>query len=185
NADVLKAMGFAGRAVARFNQVNQDHLTLQTRASDVIGTFGAFSRILRMMLQSALLGTGAYLTIEGQMSAGAIIAVSVAASRALAPIDMAIANWKGVVAARQAFRRLRETMVALAGIGKPLDLPAPTRSLKVDRITVAAPASGRVLLSDVAFELVAGEALAVIGPSGGEIGRASCRERGWSWVGAR
>jgi len=167
NADVLKAMGFAGRAVARFNQVNQDHLTLQTRASDVIGTFGAFSRILRMMLQSALLGTGAYLTIEGQMSAGAIIAVSVAASRALAPIDMAIANWKGVVAARQAFRRLRETMVALAGIGKPLDLPAPSRSLKVDRITVAAPASGRVLLSDVAFELVAGEALAVIGPSGG------------------
>lgn len=167
NADIIKAMGFAGRAVERFNTANQDHLTLQTRASDVIGTFGAFSRILRMMLQSALLGLGAYLAIQGQMSAGAIIAVSVAASRALAPIDMAIGNWKGVVAARQAFKRLRDTMVALSGMVRPLELPAPTKSLKVDKITVAAPASGRVLLTEVAFELTAGQALGVIGPSGG------------------
>lgn len=167
NADILKAMGFAGRAVSRFNEINQDHLTLQTRASDVIGTFGAFSRILRMVLQSALLGTGAYLTIQGQMSAGAIIAVSVASSRALSPIDMAIANWKGVVAARQAFKRLRDTMVALSNMAKPLDLPAPIRSLKIDKISVAAPASGRVLLTEVAFELNAGQGLGVIGPSGG------------------
>ena len=167
NADILKAMGFAGRAVTRFNAANQDHLTLQTRASDVVGTFGAFSRVLRMVLQSALLGLGAYLTIQGQMSAGAIIAVSVASSRALAPIDMAIGNWKGVVAARQSFKRLRDTMVALAGMVKPLDLPPPAKSLKVDKITVAAPASGRVLLSEVAFELNAGQGLGVIGPSGG------------------
>jgi ATP-binding cassette subfamily C protein len=167
NADILKAMGFAGRAVARFNEANREHLDLQTRASDVIGTFSAFSRVLRMILQSALLGLGAYLTIQGQMSAGAIIAVSVASSRALAPIDMAIANWKGVVAARQALKRLRDTMVALAGLTKPLDLPPPSKSLKVDKITVAAPTSGRVLLTDVAFELKAGQALGVIGPSGG------------------
>ena len=167
NADIIKAMGFSGRAVARFNTANQDHLTLQTRASDVVGTFGAFSRVLRMMLQSALLGLGAYLTIQGQMSAGAIIAVSVAASRALAPIDMAIGNWKGVVGARQAFKRLRDTMVALSGLSQPLELPAPTRTFKIDKITVAAPASGRVLLTEVGFELKAGQALGVIGPSGG------------------
>jgi len=167
NADVLKAMGFAGRAVDRFNQANQEHLKLQTQASDVIGTFSAFSRVLRMLLQSALLGLGAYLTIQGQMSAGAIIAVSVASSRALAPIDMAIGNWKGVVAARQAFKRLRETMVALGAATKPLDLPAPTKSLKIEKITVAAPASGQVLLSEISFELMAGQALGVIGPSGG------------------
>ena len=167
NADIIKAMGISSRAVSRFNTANQDHLTLQTRASDVIGTFGAFSRVLRMVLQSALLGLGAYLTIQGQMSAGAIIAVSVAASRALAPIDMAIANWKGVVAARQAFKRLRDTMIALSGMARPLELPAPTKSFKVDKITVAAPATGRVLLTEVAFELKAGQALGVIGPSGG------------------
>jgi PrtD family type I secretion system ABC transporter len=167
NADIIKAMGFASRAVARFNQANQENLTLQTRASDVVGTFGAFSRILRMLLQSSLLGLGAYLTIDGQMSAGAIIAVSVASARALAPIDLAIGNWKGVVAARQSFKRLRETMVALSTVEKPLDLPAPSRSFKVDKITVAAPASGRVLLTEIGFELKAGQALGVIGPSGG------------------
>lgn len=167
NADILKAMGFAGRAVTRFNSANQEHLKLQTQASDIVGTFSAFSRVLRMLLQSALLGLGAYLTIQGQMSAGAIIAVSVASSRALAPIDMAIGNWKGVIAARQAFKRLRETMVALGAMTKPLDLPAPSKSLKIEKITVAAPATGQVLLSDVGFELHAGQALGVIGPSGG------------------
>ncbi len=167
NADILKAMGFANRAVSRFNAANQEHLRLQTQTSDIVGTFSAFSRVLRMVLQSALLGLGAYLTIQGQMSAGAIIAVSVASSRALAPIDMAIGNWKGVVAARQAYKRLRETMVALGAMSRPLDLPAPTKSLKIEKITVSAPTTGRVLLSDVGFELKAGQALGVIGPSGG------------------
>ena len=104
NAEILKAMGFAGRAVARFNKANREHLMLQTRANDISGTFGAISRVLRMILQSAMLGLGAYLTIQGELSAGAIIAASVASSRALAPVDLAIGNWKGVVAARTAFQ---------------------------------------------------------------------------------
>jgi len=167
NAEVIKAMGFAARAVARFNRANEEHLMLQTRANDVTGTFGAISRVLRMILQSAVLGLGAYLTIQGELSPGAIIAASVASARALAPIDLAIGNWKGVVAARAAYGRLKETVAALASITEPLELPAPRRSLKVEGITVAAPGSGRVLLSDVTFELKAGEALGVIGSSGG------------------
>ena len=99
NADVLKAMGFTGRAVQRFTKANAEHLALQTKTNDISGTFGAFSRVLRMLLQSALLGLGAYLTIIGELSAGAIIACSVAATRALAPVDLAIGNWKNVVAA--------------------------------------------------------------------------------------
>ena len=167
NADLLKSMGFAGRAVARFNHANAEHLTLQTRASDVVGTISGISRVLRMILQSALLGMGAYLAIGGQMSAGAIIAVSVASSRALAPIDMAIGNWKGIVGARQALKRLRETMVALAAATKPMKLEPPRKSLKVEKITVAAPSSGRVLLSEVSFELLAGQTLGIVGPSAG------------------
>ena len=167
NADILKAMGFAGRAVERFNVANDEHLQLQTRTNDISGTLGAVSRVLRMLLQSALLGLGAYLTIKGELSAGAIIASSVASSRALAPIDLAIGNWKGVVAARQAFQRLRETVVALAKTEEPMALPSPTSTLKVEKITVAAPASGRVLLSEAGFELKAGDALGVIGPSAG------------------
>ena len=74
NAEILKAMGFARRAVARFNGANGEHLVLQTRTNDISGTFGAISRVLRMILQSAVLGLGAYLTIKGELSAGAIIA---------------------------------------------------------------------------------------------------------------
>lgn len=167
NADLFKSMGFAGRAVARFNHANAEHLTLQTRASDIVGTISGISRVLRMILQSALLGLGAYLAMAGQMSPGAIIAISVASSRALAPIDMAIGNWKGIVSARQALKRVRETMLALAATITPMKLETPTKSLKVEKLTVAAPANGRVLLSDVSFELRGGQSLGIVGPSAG------------------
>ncbi len=167
NAEVIKAMGFGSRAVDRFTRANAEHLQLQTRTSDIGGTFGAISRVLRMLLQSAVLGLGAYLTILGELSAGAIIAASVASTRALAPVDLAIANWKNVVAARAAWRRLKETAVALDKAKEPMDLPPPAASLKVEKLTVAAPGSGRVLLSEVDFQLEAGQALGVIGPSGG------------------
>ncbi len=167
NADTLKAMGFAHRAVERFSKANADHLELQTRTSDISGTFGAISRVLRMILQSAVLGLGAYLTIKGELSAGAIIAASVASARALAPIDMAIGNWKHVVAARAAFGRVKETVAALASAEKPMQLPAPVASLRVEAVTIAAPGTGRVLLSEISMEMKAGQALGIIGPSGG------------------
>ncbi len=167
NADVIKAMGFAHLAVDRYTKANADHLSLQARSSDITGTFGAISRVLRMILQSAVLGLGAFLTIKGELTAGAIIAASVASARALAPIDMAIGNWKNVLAARGAFDRLKETIAALASAEPPMQLPAPTNSLRVEGVTIAAPGSGRVLVSDISMELAAGQALGIIGPSGG------------------
>ncbi|WP_394114946.1 type I secretion system permease/ATPase [Xanthobacter lutulentifluminis] len=167
NAEVLKAMGFAGEAVERFRRANLEHLALQTRSNDITGVFGAISRVLRMVLQSATLGLGAYLTMRGDMSAGAIIAASVAGGRALAPVDLAIGNWRSFVAARQAYGRLRETIVALGKLPERTELPPPAASLKVEKITVAAPGNGQVLLSEVAFELKAGQAAGIIGPSAG------------------
>ncbi len=167
NSEILKAMGFAGQAVKRFHRANDEHLTLQTRTSDISGTFGAVSRVLRMMLQSAVLGLAAYLTIIGELSSGAIIAASIASARAMAPIDAAIANWKQFVQARMSWGRIRETVTKLMAIEAPMDLPAPKRSLKVEGITVASPGAGRVLLSDVSFSLEAGQALGIVGPSGG------------------
>ncbi|KZD20426.1 type I secretion system permease/ATPase [Tardiphaga robiniae] len=167
NADVLKAMGFAGRAVGRFNDANGEHLELQTKANDITGTFAAVSRVLRMLLQSAVLGLGAYLTIKNELSAGAIIACSVASARALAPVDLAIGNWKSFIAARMAYQRLRDTVVALASVDQPMQLPVPSRRLSVEKATVAVPGSGQVILSDISFELEAGQALGIIGPSAG------------------
>jgi ABC-type protease/lipase transport system fused ATPase/permease subunit len=167
NAEVLRAMGFGGRAVDRFVAANREHLSLQTRGNDISGTLGAISRILRMILQSATLGLGAYLTIQGEMTGGAIIAASIASSRALAPVDMAIANWKNMVHARGAWARIKETVLALSDQRPPMDLPVAKNSIKVEKVTVAAPSNGRVLLTDVSFEVKAGQALGIIGPSGG------------------
>ncbi len=167
NSEVLRAMGFSGRAVARFVEANKEHLALQTKTNDISGTMSAISRILRMVLQSATLGLGAYLTINGEMSGGSIIAASIAATRALAPVDMAIGNWKNVVNARGAWSRIIDTMVALSEEKKPLNLPIATKTLKVEKLTVAAPSNGRILISEVTFELKAGQALGVIGASGG------------------
>ncbi len=167
NADVLKAMGFARRAVSRFSQANGEHLVLQTKSNDITGTFAAISRVLRMLLQSAVLGLGAYLTIKNELSAGAIIACSVASARALAPVDLAIGNWKAFVAARMAYHRLRDTVVALVAADEPMKLPPPGNSLVVDKITIAVPGTGQVVLSDVSFDLKPGQALGIIGPSAG------------------
>ncbi len=167
NAEVLKAMGFAGRAISRFAVANERHLEIQTRTSDISGTYGAVSRVLRMLLQSAVLGLAAYLTIQGELSAGAIIAATIASSRAMAPIDLAIGNWKQIVAARGAWKRVTETVEVLDRQPVPMKLPAPVRSLKIEGITVAAPGNGRVLLSDVTFEATAGQVIGIIGPSGG------------------
>lgn len=167
NVDVIRAMGMGTNATTRFDAANREHLGLQMSSSDIGGTFSGISKIVRMILQSAVLGLGAYFTIQGEISAGAIIAASVAAARALAPMDMAIGQWKGFVAARRSYRRLKETIATSGKAAAPLvELPPPVHSLKIERITVAAPGSGAVVLGDVSFEISAGQAVGLIGPSG-------------------
>jgi ATP-binding cassette, subfamily C, type I secretion system permease/ATPase len=165
NAEVLRAMGFGHRAMQRFAGSSAEHLAAQEHLSDLTGGFATVSRVIRLTLQSALLGLGAYLTIAGEMSAGAIIACSIAASRAYAPIEVAIVNWKGFVAARQSAQRLRSVLETPAGAESPMELPPPVESLKVEKIDVAAPGAERVVVRSVAFELRAGQALALIGQS--------------------
>jgi PrtD family type I secretion system ABC transporter len=167
NSDVIRAMGFAGRAVARFEKLNSEHLLLQTKTNDVTGTFSGISKVLRMVLQSAVLGLGAYLVIRGELSAGSIIAASVSSARALAPVDLAISQWKNVVAARRSYARLGETLSAMDDAPSDVALPAPVGGLKIEKLTLAVPSNGAVVLSDVSFELKAGQAAGIIGPSGG------------------
>ena len=133
NAEVLRAMGIGARATRRFEQANAQHLATQTKAADVGGGLSGLSRVLRMVLQSAMLGLGAYLTIRGQLSAGGIIAASIASSRALAPIELAITHWKSFVAARQSYARLTKTLDALPKEVAPLQLPPPTLELSAGR----------------------------------------------------
>jgi ATP-binding cassette subfamily C protein len=103
----------------------------------------------------------------GDMTAGAIIAASVASARALAPIDAIIGNWKNIIMAKNAFTKVRETIAALPPAPSNMELPDPTESFSADAITVVAPATGKVILADVSLRLEAGQALGLIGPSGG------------------
>jgi PrtD family type I secretion system ABC transporter len=165
NAEVLQAMGFGRRFTRQLEGINAEHIAANERLSDLVGGFSSVSRVFRLMLQSALLGLGAYFTVKGEMTAGAIIACSIASSRALAPIEVAIGNWRGLTAARKAADRLDVVFGHLPEKDAPLRLPPPRRTFKVENISVAVPGTQTVILAGVGFELAAGTVLAVIGPS--------------------
>jgi PrtD family type I secretion system ABC transporter len=166
NAEVLVAMGMAGRLTRRWSLANENYLTGNQRTSDVAGGLGATAKVMRMMLQSAVLGVGAYLVIHQEATAGVIIAGSILSARALAPVDLAIAHWKGFVAARQSWQRLNRLLGSLPAQGAPTRLQAPSRRLSVESVSIVPPGDQKVIVQDVSFALEAGNGLGIIGPSG-------------------
>jgi ATP-binding cassette subfamily C protein len=122
--------------------------------------------VLRSALQSAVLAVGAYLVIQQEATAGIIIASSILTGRALAPIDVAIANWKGFVAARQGWRRLDDLFAAMPAPAARLELPAPAQVLAIEALSVTPPGAQGPVVRGANFSLNAGSALAIAGPSG-------------------
>jgi PrtD family type I secretion system ABC transporter len=118
-----------------------------------------------MMMQSAVLGVGGYLVIMQEASGGVIIAGAILSSRALAPVELAIANWKGFVAARQGWSRLRQLAAQFPPPSKSTPLPAPRKYLAVEGVTIQPPGEQRVVVQEASFRLSAGQALGIIGPS--------------------
>src|SRR3954469_18050894 len=153
NAEVLVAMGISERLLARWRTVTGQYLVQQKRANDVSGGFGATGRVLRMMLQSGVLAMGAYLVIQGEASAGIIIASSILTGRALAPVDLSIANWKGFVAARQSWRRMEQLLKNFPAQPRRLQLPVPTQTMSVETLMVAPPGAQKPSVTDVTFTL--------------------------------
>lgn len=166
NVEVLRAMGFQNRAAARFFEVSRQAQEAGQHAADASATIGGISRMIRVMLQSATLGLGAFLVLRNEMSAGAIIACSILSGRALAPVEQVVAHWKLLVAARQAKRRLDELVRLLGDAPARIDLPEATQSFSVEGVAVAAPGGRIPLMRNATFRLKAGDGLAVIGPSG-------------------
>lgn len=166
NADVITVMGMGPHLRRRWQDENRAFTREQRRASDVSSGFGVLSKVLRMMLQSGILAVGAWLVINEQATPGIIIAGSILSARALAPVDLAIANWKGFIGARQSRRRLQKTLALLPDAPDRMDLPAPSRALSVERVSALPPETTDVVLQDVTFTLEAGAGLGVIGASG-------------------
>ncbi|MBP1875877.1 ATP-binding cassette subfamily C protein [Ensifer adhaerens] len=166
NADVISVMGMGPHLRSRWQEENRAFTREQRRASDVSSGFGVLSKVLRMMLQSGILAVGAWLVINEQATPGIIIAGSILSARALAPVDLAIANWKGFIGARQSRRRLQKTLALLPDAADRMDLPAPRHALSVDRVSALPPETTEAVLQDVTFTLEAGTGLGVIGASG-------------------
>ena len=167
NAEVSRAMGMGPNLLGRWRDLTDRHLDDQIKASDAVGGMGVTSKALRLLLQSGILGLGAYLVVIGEVSAGVIIAGSIVMSRALAPIETIIQHWRGFVDARHASYRLGALLKAVPDENRSLtELPAPARSLSVEAISVAPPGQKKSTIENVTFALEAGDALGIIGPSG-------------------
>jgi ATP-binding cassette subfamily C protein len=166
NSETAMAMGMSRTLGARWAKTNTSYIAAVGRSSDVASGFGSLSKAIRLLLQSAILGIGAYLVIRQELTAGAMIAASIMMGRALAPIETAIANWRGFIAARQSTRRLSEVLTRILPPVKTVELPKPRTSIDVSQLWVAAPATESLILRGVGFHLAAGEVLGIIGPSG-------------------
>jgi ATP-binding cassette subfamily C protein PrsD len=165
NAEVMQAMGMLGRMSHLWEERNNTYREQNRQTSDVGNGYGALSKVFRMALQSAVLATGAVLVIEGLASPGIIIAGSILTARALAPVELAIGNWRGFVSARQSWQRLKELLKALPEREPPLELPVPSDRLTAEGLAGGPPGAQRLTFADVNFTVRAGSALGVIGPS--------------------
>lgn len=165
NAEVMQAMGMLGRMSQLWDLRNNNYREQNRETSDVGNGYGALSKVFRMALQSAVLATGAVLVIEGSASPGIIIAGSILTARALAPVELAIGNWRSFVSAMQSRQRLKDLLTALPERDAPLELPVPKERLSAENLAGGPPGAQRLTFGDVNFTVKAGSALGVIGPS--------------------
>ena len=165
NAEAIRALGMLGHLGKRYDQVHVRHVNDGLAVSESSAGIGAFAKVFRMVLQSGILGLGALLVIEGQMSGGLMIAGSILMSRALAPIEIAVAHWKGFTASRQAYRRLQHIMSLVPAQGQRMPLPAPKQVMSVEEVYVSAPGAQLPIVQAATLRLQAGQGLGLIGPS--------------------
>lgn len=166
NAEVVRAMGLQRRISQRWQAVNIKYLSANRLAGDVAGGFGGASKAFRMLLQSAILGVGAFLVIRQETTAGVMIASSIMMGRALAPVDLAIGSWKPFLMARQSWRRLNELLAQMPVQSGVTALPTPCRDIRVESVTIAPPGEKHATVTGAGFSVGAGSALGIIGPSG-------------------
>ncbi|MBC2666876.1 type I secretion system permease/ATPase [Novosphingobium flavum] len=166
NAEVIRALGMTGSTLRRWEGLAAMEGVSERAAAERLAALRTFSRTFRLLLQSLILAAGAALVIGGEATGGVIVASSILSSRALAPIDHAIANWRGLIAARQAWSRLAQRLAESPPPAARTPLPRPERELAVERLAATAPGGQPVLLREVSFRLAAGEALGVVGTSG-------------------
>lgn len=165
-AETVEALGMRGAAFNRWSKVRADSLSETLTSSDRTGGFSTLTKTFRLFLQSAMLGLGAYLVLQGELTAGAMIAGSILMGRALAPIEMAIGQWPLVQRAMKGRRDLIELLDTIPPDPERTPLPKPKAQLSVEQLIVVPPGESQAALRSVSFAVSPGEACGVIGQSG-------------------
>lgn len=167
NAEAVQAMGMLGALTRRWSRFHDYSIANQAIASDRIAVLQAITKLVRMCLQIAMLGTGAWLVLDHAMSAGGIIAASIISARAMAPVESLIGQWRGFVGARQASRRLGHSLQFDKSDDRPYTkLPKPGGRLEVSQVGYRLSPISAPVLNNICFELEPGKVLGIIGPSG-------------------
>ena len=165
-AEMVQAMGMRDAAFERWQQARDAVLTRHLHAADLGGSFGSATKTLRLFLQSAMLGLGAFLVIRGEVSPGAMIAASILLGRALAPIEQAIGSWALVQRAVRGWSDLALLLSEIPPEAPRTALPVPRARLDVQGLTVIPPGETQPVLRMLGFAVAPGQAVGVIGPSG-------------------
>ncbi|MQU63361.1 type I secretion system permease/ATPase [Pseudomonas sp. FSL R10-1350] len=166
NAEAIEAMGMLATLRGHWLAQHTAFLAQQNLASEKTASVGAWSKGVRLALQSLVLGLGALLAVQGQITAGMMIAGSILMGRVLSPIDQLIGVWKQWTSARLAYQRLESLLQAHPARPPRMALPVPRGELAVEQLSASAPGTRRATLSNLSFTLPAGQVLGVIGPSG-------------------
>ncbi|MBF0242134.1 MAG: type I secretion system permease/ATPase [Desulfamplus sp.] len=163
NSEAVGSMGMLGGVNARWQALNNQVITLQTKASNAAGVLQSISQTFRTGMQVIIYGVGAYLTLKNECTPGVMIASSIIMGRALAPVDQAMSTWKMTLEARSSYRRLKE-LIKKADTRVPMALPDPVGKLDVEAASLVV--NGNYLLRNITFSLAPGEVMGLIGPSG-------------------
>jgi PrtD family type I secretion system ABC transporter len=166
NAEAIMALGMARTSRTLWANLSDIHIAANDKVGGTISAMQTISKTFRMFLQSLVLATGAWLVINDQASGGVIIASSILASRALAPIEQAIANWRGFVAARQSWERLSRLLETMPETNVRTTLPPPCKTLAVEALTLTVNENHNVIIRDISMRLAACDTLAIVGASG-------------------
>ncbi len=166
NSEVIESMGMLGDLRRRWRTKHQQHLMASSAAEDLNHRMTAISKFVRYSQQSLALGAGAWLVINGEMSAGAMIATNVLIGRALQPIDMIVSTWKGSISAWSSFKRLEALLESHPERAAGMVHPAPRGHIKIDKLIASAPGRSQPILKELTADFPAGEVIAIIGPSG-------------------
>lgn len=165
-AEMVQAMGMRDAAFDRWQMARKTALVEQIRSADIGGSFTTTTKAFRLFLQSAMLGLGAYLVLQGEMTPGGMIAGSILLGRALAPIEQAIGQWALIQRAAKGWTTLAELLASVPPEEPRTPLPDPRAILEMQQVTVVAPGESQAALKSITFKLQPGQALGVIGTSG-------------------